>query len=101
MGKKQPPRWFDIMEGKDIKRSTVRKIPNTTTNMMDNMGQKQGMTCTCSHHKMVPILIILIALAFLLQAANVLTAAFVSLAWPALLGLIGVVKLTKGMCKCC
>lgn len=42
---------------------------------------------------LVPILIILIALLFLLQAMNLLSDAVVSVVWPILLGLVGVVKL--------
>ena len=42
---------------------------------------------------LVPILIILLALLFLLQAMNMLSHAVVSVVWPILLGLIGIVKL--------
>jgi hypothetical protein len=60
-----------------------------------------GMMCGCPHHKVVPLCIILIGLAFLLQALGTLTASFVAMAWPVLLIVIGVMKMTKGMCKCC
>lgn len=60
-----------------------------------------GGRCTCFHHKLVPILIILLGLAFLLENLNVLTAGFVGLAWPVLLILVGVVKIFGHGCKCC
>ena len=70
--------------------------------MMDNMGQK-GMLCKCGHHSVVPACIALIGLAFLLQAMNILTESFVALAWPILLLVAGLTKLSssRGMCKCC
>ena len=42
---------------------------------------------------LVPILIILLALLFLLESMGMLSRAVVSVVWPILLGLIGVVKL--------
>lgn len=60
-----------------------------------------GMMCRCPHHKVVPGLIVLIAVAFLLKAYGVLSAGTVDIAWPVLLGLIGLMKMSKGMCKCC
>ncbi len=62
---------------------------------------QEGMNCSCPHHKFVPVLIMLIGLAFLLQALDVLSASFVSVAWPVLLILIGLQKCCRGMCKCC
>lgn len=59
------------------------------------------MKCGCPHHKVVPSLIVLIAAAFFLKTLGVLSAGFVDLAWPVLLGLIGLMKLSRGMCKCC
>jgi hypothetical protein len=56
--------------------------------------------CRCGHHKLVPILIALIGLAFLLQALGVLSASFVGLAWPVGLILIGGAKLKGGGCRC-
>ncbi len=60
-----------------------------------------GTKCKCMHHKMIPLAIVLIGLAFLLEAMNVLSASFVALAWPILLIVIGFMKMTKGTCKCC
>lgn len=57
--------------------------------------------CKCPHHKMVPLCITLIGLAFFLQAIGVLGQPFVSVAWPVLLTLIGLQKLSSGMCSCC
>ena len=42
---------------------------------------------------LIPILIILLALLFLLQAMNLVSEGVVSVVWPILLGLIGIVKL--------
>ncbi len=44
---------------------------------------------------LVPILIILLALTFLLKSMNMLSAPVVSVLWPILLGLIGIVKLEE------
>lgn len=44
---------------------------------------------------LTPILIILLALLFLLQAMNMLSGAVVAVVWPILLGLIGIVKLEE------
>ena len=60
-----------------------------------------SMPCKCPHHKVVPGLIVLIAVAFLLKAYGVLSAGSVDVVWPIFLGLIGLMKLSKGMCKCC
>ncbi|MEJ0053967.1 MAG: DUF5668 domain-containing protein [bacterium] len=55
--------------------------------------------CKCPHHKVVPVAIILIGLAFLLQTWDILTMGAVAVIWPVLLIVIGAVKL--GGCKCC
>ncbi len=60
-----------------------------------------GGMCGCMHHKMGPLLIILIGLSFLLKALGMLDAGQVDMIWPILLILLGLTKLTKGMCKCC
>lgn len=57
--------------------------------------------CKCPHHKVMPLIIILIALAFLLKALNVLTVGTVDIIWPILLGIGGLTKLAGGNCKCC
>jgi uncharacterized membrane protein len=64
----------------------------------------QGKTCNgcrCGHHKVIPILIILVGLEFLLAQVNVLTWGFVDVTWPILVIIVGCMKLFKGSCKCC
>ncbi len=59
----------------------------------------QSGMCKCPHHKVVPVALILIGLAFLLQTFNVISGALVAMIWPVLVIIIGIVKL--GGCKCC
>ncbi len=59
----------------------------------------KGMVCKCPHHKAFAWLIILIGVDFLLRAMNVLTAGFVSITWPILLIIIGIMKVVR--CGCC
>jgi hypothetical protein len=67
---------------------------------MDNMNtMPMGKTCQCSHHKVVPLLVILFALDFFLGTLGVLSAQFVSLSWPILVAIAGFMKMSK--CKCC
>ena len=72
---------------------------------MDNQmmgGKCEGdCKCSCPHHKVVPLMIVLIALTFLLGNLGTLTASFVGIAWPVLLGVAGLTKLCSGSCKCC
>jgi uncharacterized membrane protein len=49
----------------------------------------------------VPGLIVLIGVVFLLGALGVVSAYFVSIAWPILLIIIGIKKMCAGMCGCC
>ncbi len=65
--------------------------------MQDGMS---GGMCSCPHHKMVPLFIVLIGLIFLLEAMGTVTMAFANMAWPILVILIGLMKMTRGMCKC-
>lgn len=60
-----------------------------------------GASCSCPHHKMVPVLIFLIGLNFVLVWFGAYSSHASALIWPILLGLIGVFKLCGGMCKCC
>lgn len=48
----------------------------------------------------MPVLIILLGLLFLLEALNVVTVSFTSVAWPILVILAGLVKWMGGGCKC-
>jgi len=61
--------------------------------------EEKGKMCKCTHHKIIPLCIALIGLAFLLAQINVLTAGAVAVIWPLLLIVIGVTKMVK--CKCC
>jgi energy-coupling factor transporter transmembrane protein EcfT len=65
------------------------------------MDGKMNGKCNCMHHKVVPLVIVLIGLAFLLQAFNVLTPMFVAIAWPVLVIIAGLTKLGGRSCKCC
>ena len=59
--------------------------------------------CKCSHHKVMPILVILFGLTFLLGTLGTLTSGFVNIAWPVIVIAGGLMKLMdkSGMCKCC
>ncbi len=61
----------------------------------------QSGPCRCPHHKMTGLAVTLIGLLFLLGALGVLSAQIVEIGWPILLMVVGAMKLTKGMCKCC
>lgn len=64
-------------------------------NHMNQMGH-----CRCVHHKVVPVLVILLGLTFLLGTLSYLPADIARLTWPTLIILIGIVKLCSGGCKC-
>jgi hypothetical protein len=64
------------------------------------MGETKKV-CSCGHHKVLPIIVILLGLAFLLGALNVLTATVVNMIWPILLIIGGVVKMSESRCSCC
>ncbi len=57
--------------------------------------------CGCPHHKLVPLVMVIVGSAFLLESLDVLTAATVSMVWPIGLILAGLSKLSGGMCSCC
>ncbi len=63
-------------------------------------GMHGGM-CGYMHHKMGPLLIVLIGLVFLLKALGYMEAGTAYIAWPVLLILAGMMKMSCGMCKCC
>lgn len=67
---------------------------------MENM---QGMknVCPCSHHKVVPVLVILFGLVFLLGNWGVLSWGVVNFLWPVFVIAGGFTKLMSGKCKCC
>lgn len=66
---------------------------------MQNMGGKN--MCGCPHHKAIPVLVILFGLVFLLGNWGILTWSFVGMAWPIIVIVGGLTKLTSKMCKCC
>lgn len=59
----------------------------------------EGNVCRCKHHKVLPIVIILIALSFILANLGVVSGMFVAWVWPILLIIAMVPKLRR--CKCC
>jgi hypothetical protein len=59
-----------------------------------------GGMCSCPHHKVVPLVITLVGVALLLQVMNVITAQTMSYVWPIAIILVGLMKLSKGMCSC-
>src|SRR3989344_6998598 len=69
------------------KRSKIISSPHTQNIMRTNSSG--GL------RHLIPILIILLALTFLLQPMKMLSAPVVSVVWPILLGLIGLVKLEE------
>ncbi len=61
----------------------------------------KGDVCSCGHHSIIPILMILFATSFLLKFQGLLSADSVNIIWPILVGIAGVVKLTEANCDCC
>lgn len=68
---------------------------------MDQNQMQPGAKCSCPHHKVVPLLIVLLGLLFLLEALNVVSVKITGIVWPILLILIGLQKMFAGLCKCC
>jgi hypothetical protein len=56
--------------------------------------------CSCVHHKIWPILIIIFGAIFLFGNLGYLSAEIIRIAWPSTIILIGLVKLGSGSCKC-
>ena len=63
------------------------------------MGGKN--VCGCPHHKMGPTALVIFGLVFLLGNLNILTASAVSMIWPIILIVAGLMKMKSGSCKCC
>ncbi len=57
--------------------------------------------CNCSHHKFVPLLIVLFGLAFVAQNMGWMSMDAVSKTWPVLVVLAGLFKMFGNKCKCC
>lgn len=71
---------------------------------MENIQNNQSCShqgCKCMHHKVIPILIILLGLTFLLRELGTLSVSTASIIWPIIVILIGCNKLMGGACKCC
>ena len=62
---------------------------------------QNGNVCKCPHHKMIPLLVLLFGITFLLGALGTLSAGTVNVVWPILVIIAALMKLSKGMCKCC
>ncbi|HRH24420.1 MAG TPA: DUF5668 domain-containing protein [Candidatus Paceibacterota bacterium] len=58
-------------------------------------------TCSCHHHKLVPLMIVLIGLAFLLRALDIVDGDIIAIVWPVLLIVAGLSKLAGHKCACC
>lgn len=68
------------------------------------MDDQQGMAknvCACSHHKVVPCLLIIVGLAFLLESLGILGSGVSGIIWPLALIIAGGTKLGSNKCKCC
>ncbi len=61
----------------------------------------QSKACQCTHHKVIPVMIILIAVTFLLNAFNYLADQSTAVIWPILLLIAGGTKLGQSKCGCC
>lgn len=57
--------------------------------------------CSCPHHKMGGVFVILFALTFLLGNLEVISSHIVGIVWPIIVGLAGFTKIMGGRCKCC
>ncbi|GEM_PF-509538 len=97
-----------------IKESRIFLLKSIFTNCMHEEGKKcgdcgqggcgcgsGGSGCRCPHHKVVGVLVVLFGLLFLLGAYGVVGERTVSVGWPLLVLLGGLMKLTSGKCKCC
>lgn len=60
-----------------------------------------GKMCRCTHHSVMPVLIVAFGLVFLLGAFDVLSAWAVSITWPVIVMIGGLTKMTARMCTCC
>ena len=67
-------------------------------NMGGDMSKK---VCNCPHHKVVPIMIIIIGLVILVGAFSMLTFQWASILIGVALIVIGGTKLGSRSCKCC
>jgi hypothetical protein len=68
--------------------------------MGDNKSCKCG-SCSCMHHNMGSIFMILIGLNFLMVAMGVYDEMLSAYVWPTLLILAGLMKMMGANCGCC
>jgi K+ transporter len=68
---------------------------------MEKMNGENGAKCSCFYHDAIPVLMIIFALLFFLQAMGLIGEYFVSLAWPVLVAVAGVMKILGRRCNCC
>ena len=66
-----------------------------------NASGKVCNPCGCSHHSVVPVLVVLFGVLFLLGNLGVIASETVSVVWPIIVILCGSMKLMSGKCKCC
>lgn len=69
---------------------------------MDNMPMADK-KCSCPHHKITPVLVVLFGLIFLLEQWGVLSPNTVNTVWPIIVILSGLTLwgVRSGMCNCC
>jgi hypothetical protein len=73
-------------------------------NFINSMEEKMNgacKNCSCFHHKMMPLFVILFGLVFLLFNLDILSQTFVDYAWPIIVIVAGLTKMFDGQCKCC
>ena len=57
--------------------------------------------CQCMHHKIMPMLIVLLGLTFLSKELGIVSAGTANVIWPVIVILAGLKKLMGNVCKCC
>ncbi len=57
--------------------------------------------CKCTHHRTVPILVMLIGVAFLLNAVGIMDSYTLSIMWPILVIIASITKVCEHKCACC
>jgi len=60
-----------------------------------------GKVCNCPHHKVIPIIVLLIGLVVLLSAFNIWSGQVETILIGVLILIVGFVKLKSASCKCC
>ena len=73
---------------------------------MDNQtqgGMEKGKVCSCSHHKVFPICIIIVGILLIIGGFGWVT--FSWMTWEIIIGALlvikGVMKVMRNKCKCC